>query len=786
MKRLLILVLLLAGKLTAVKGWAGTVVRWYSPSIVRVMKYADGHSVNEHSLAVTMEMEKKVKVDRQETDSHIIERSKKLVVEINKQTGAVIFRTVDGMQLLSEKATSLTERTTGVDRGSYIVAQTYQLDADEPVYGLGITQDGRFSRRGAHYHMVQSNREDFQNIVQSVKGWALLWDNASPTDFTDNPDGMTFSSEVGDGVDYYFMYGGDADGCVAQIRQLTGSVPMPPLWSLGFFQSRERYVSLDQLTGVVHRYRDLGIPLDCIVQDWQYWGSWDQWNAMAFHGQPFANAAQAIDDVHRSHVNFMITVWPNFGGRVPCGADMERAGHLLHFKKMPMPCYDPFSKEARDIYWHHLDSLRLQGIDAWWMDATEPDEANFVDEDYELTVDGGRASFRRLCNAYPLATVGGVYEHQLQADPDRRPFIMTRSVWAGQQRFGAHVWSGDITSSWQTLRAQVPAGLNFILEGNPNFNTDIGGFFARDYNHGNVQAYDNPAYRELYTRWMEYGLLCPVMRSHGTDAPREIYLYGKAGEPVYDALLGTIRLRYRLIPYLYSQAWQVASQNASYMRPLIADFKADRRTWEMGDEFMVGNSILAAPILAAQYTTENKGGEEDASAVVDNVENRQPDFTQYRTTTKYLPAGTGWYDFFTGRHYQGGQDVQLQTTLSSIPLFVRDGSILPFGPEMQHTAEVTDAVQPAANPWKELELRVYPGGDAHFTLYEDDGKTNDYQKGAYATIDISWNDHRRQLTLGRRQGMYPGMLSQRTFVIVLPDGTSRKVEYKGEKLKVKM
>lgn len=786
MKRLLFLLLLFTGRLAAVATWAGTIVTWYSPTIVRVTKCAEGHSITHQSMAVTMPADEKIKISRKEDGAHIIERSKMLTVEIDRQTGAVTFRTPDGVRLLSEKDARITKRTTGVDQDGYLVSQTYQLDADEPVYGLGITQDGRFSRRDTHYHMVQSNREDYQNIIQSVKGWALLWDNPSPTDFTDDAGGMTFSSEVGDGIDYYFMYGGNTDGCVARIRQLTGRVPMPPLWSLGFFQSRERYVSLDQLTEVVHKYRSLGIPLDCIVQDWQYWGGWDQWNAMAFHGQPFANARQAIADVHRNHVNFMITVWPNFGGAVPCRADLEHAGHLLHFQKMPMPCYDPFSAEARDIYWHHLDSLRLQGIDAWWMDATEPDEANFVDADYELMVDDGRSSFRRLCNAYPMATVGGVYEHQLQADPHRRPFIMTRSAWAGQQRFGAHVWSGDITSSWQTLRAQVPAGLNFVLEGNPNFNTDIGGFFARDYNHAGMPAYSNPAYQELYTRWMEYGLLCPVMRSHGTDTPRELYLYGKAGEPVYDALLATVRLRYRLLPYLYSQAWQVVSHDASYMRPLVADFKSDRRTWNIGDELMLGNSILAAPILAAQYTTENKGGMATEKEMSDSLSASSVDFTQCRTTVKYLPSGTGWYDFFTGQHYEGGQDVALQTTLASIPLFVRDGSILPVGPEMQHTAEVTEAISPEDNPWKEIELRVYPGADAEFTLYEDDGKTNDYSKGAYATIRISWDDRHHLLTLSRRQGQYPGMIARRVFTIVLPDGTTQRVEYTGDKLKVRI
>jgi alpha-D-xyloside xylohydrolase len=326
------------------------------------------------------------------------------------------------------------------------------------------------------------------------------------------------------------------------------------------------------------------------------------------------------------------------------------------------------------------------------------------------------------------------------------------------------------------LRKQVPAGLNFTLTGNPNFNTDIGGFFCSRYNtKGSGSAPRNPQFQELYVRWMQYGLFCPVFRSHGADAPREIWQFGRKGEPVYDAIEQMIRLRYRLIPYLYSTAWQVTSANDSYMRPLMADFSADKKVWDMADEFMFGRSILAAPILNAQYT-EEAIIKEDAMTGWDRkqqaTDNGQStvDWLEAKTAQKYLPKGTTWYDFWTNKTYKGGQQVTLQTQLNRVPMFVRAGSILPLGPEMQYVGQ---------QPWDNLELRVYPGADARFVLYEDEGDSYNYEHGAYTTITITWDDSRRQLTIGERQGAFKGMLTQRRFTIVMPDGRRQVVDYDG-------
>ena len=327
------------------------------------------------------------------------------------------------------------------------------------------------------------------------------------------------------------------------------------------------------------------------------------------------------------------------------------------------------------------------------------------------------------------------------------------------------------------LRKQVPAGLSFSLTGNPNFNTDIGGFFCGSYNtKGSGSAPKNPQFQELYVRWMQYGLFCPVFRSHGADAPREIWQFGKKGEPVYDAIEKMIRLRYRLIPYLYSTAWQVTSNNQSYLRPLFSDFAADKKVWDMTDEFMFGQSILAAPIVDPQYTeekiirTDAMTGWDKQNVKIKEFNNDNINWAESKTATKYLPKGALWYDFWTGKLYKGGQNLVLTTSFDQVPMFVRAGSILPMGPEMQYVGE---------KKWDNLEIRIYPGANGEFILYEDEGDNYNYEKGVYSTIKFEWNDRTRTLTIANRQGEYPGMLTHRKFTITFPDGTQRTIEYNG-------
>ena len=766
-------------------------VEFYTPSIVHIVK---GQPTK--TLVVTAQPET-VEVTRNGNTLS----SKTVMVKVDPKTGAVTFSS-KGKVLLREKKMELTPITTGNDAGKYQVQQVFSLDKDEAIYGLGTIQNGKMNRRGEHKRMEQSNLEDFQNVLQSIKGWGLYWDNYSPTQFDDDINGMSLTSEVGEGVDYYFMYGRDADGVIAQMRHLTGDVPMFPLWTYGFWQSKERYKTAAETESIVDQYRALQVPLDGIIQDWQYWGSNYLWNAMDFLSEDFASGKQLIDNVHKKHAHFMISIWASFGPQTQQFRDLDAKGLLMPFETWPqsgishvwppmrdypsgVKVYDAFHPEARAIYWKYLRKLFDYGTDAWWMDSTDPDFFNPRESDYQHKVYGG--TWRSQRNAFPLETVRGIYQAQRSQESgvrsqEKRVFIMTRSSYAGQQHYGSNMWSGDVNSTWDMLRKQVPAGLSFTLTGNPNFNTDIGGFFCSSYNtKGAGSAPKNPQFQELYVRWMQYGLFCPVFRSHGADAPREIWQFGKKGEPVYDAIEKTIRLRYRLIPYLYSIAWQVTSNNDSYMRPLFADFSSDRKVWDLTDEFMFGRSILAAPIVDPQYTeekivrTNEMTGWDRRRESGDRSQESVVDWTATKTAVKYLPKGTVWYDFWTNQTYKGGQNLTLTTYFDRVPMFVRAGSILPLGPEMQYVGEKS---------WDNLEIRVYPGANGTFTLYEDEGDSYNYEKGAYSTIAFNWNDKSRTLTIGERKGIFPGMLTSRQFTVVWPDGTTKHVDYQGQEIKI--
>ena len=798
MKQVVMFAWLMAMSLGSVKA-QDVKVEFFTPSIVHVVK---GEPTK--TLVITAKPEN-VAV----THTGNTWKSSELTVKLEPETQTLVFMTNKGKVLLKEKGISMVRKT----EDEFEVSQSFFLDKDEAIYGLGTIQNGKMNRRGEKKRMEQSNLEDFQNVLQSIKGWGLYWENYSPTLFEDNAEGMSFTSEAGQGVDYYFMFGGSADGVIAQMRHLTGDVPMFPLWTYGYWQSKERYKTAAETESIVDQYRALQVPLDGIIQDWQYWGSNYLWNAMDFLAEDFATGPQLIKNVHAKHAHFMISIWASFGPQTQQFRELNEKGLLLPIETWPqsgishiwppvmkypsgVKVYDAFSPEARAIYWKYLKTLYDYGCDAWWMDSTDPDFFNPRESDYAHKVYGG--TWRSQRNAFPLETVRGIYQAQRKeansqqpsqrhtlkertANSQKRVFIMTRSSFAGQQHYGSNMWSGDVNSSWDMLRKQVPAGLSFSLTGNPNFNTDIGGFFCGSYNtQGPASAPKNPQFQELYVRWMQYGLFCPVFRSHGADAPREIWQFGKKGEPVYDAIEKQIRLRYRLLPYLYSTAWQVTSNNDSYLRPLFSDFASDKKVWNMTDEFMFGRSILAAPIVDPQYTeekiirTDAMTGWDKKELTIDNGQ-LTIDWTATKTAVKYLPKGATWYDFWTNKAYKGGQNVTLETTFDRVPMFVRAGSILPLGPEMQYVGE---------KAWDTLELRVYPGADGRFVLYEDEGDNYNYEKGMYSVILFSWNDKKHTLTIGARKGEYPGMLQTRTFTVVWPDGTTKTVNYQGQEINI--
>ena len=626
----------------------------------------------------------------------------------------------------------------------------------------------------------------------------MFWDNYSPTLFTDNEVETSFRSEVGDCVDYYFMYGKNADGVIAQVRSLTGQAPMFPLWTYGYWQSKERYKSQEEVVDVVRKYRELGVPLDGIIQDWQYWGHNYLWNAMDFQNPTFNNPQKMMEDVHAMNAHMAISIWSSFGPMTKPYRELDKKGMLFNFTTWPQSgleswppnmeypsgvrVYDAYNPEARDIYWKYLnDGIFKLGMDAWWMDSTEPDHLDWKPEDMDTKTYLG--SFRKVRNAYPLMTVGGVYDHQRAVTSDKRVFILTRSGFLGQQRYGANVWSGDVASTWESFRNQIPAGLNFSLCGMPHWNSDIGGFFAGHYNKSwnDDSASKNPLYQELYVRWLQFGTFNPMMRSHGTDVYREIYKFGKKGEPVYDAIEKMIGLRYSLLPYIYSTSWEVSNRQSSFMRALMMDFVDDRKVWDINDEYMFGKSILVAPITHAQYTpeavvkvSEEEGWNRDGAKKTKT--DVAVDFMETKSTNIYLPAGTLWYDFWTNEKHEGGKEITKETTLDVIPLYVKAGSIIPVGPQVQYATE---------KPWDHLELKVYAGANGNFILYEDEFDNYNYEKGVYTEIPISWNNTSRKLTIGARKGAYEGMLKNRKFTVTLQDGTQKNVDYNGKAISVK-
>ena len=760
------LILSLAAVLSAISVYAADVkvkITYYSPEIVRIEKSA-GQFQRTNSVSVIMQP--------QGTPA-----KPKVKVSVAKD-GTVTFTDAKGRKLLTEGASSVEAITEGVDKGFWVVSQEFKLDRDEPIYGLGMLQNGKMNLRGENRRMIQANTEDYTNFFQSIKGYGIFWDNYSPTTIADDGTSVKLSSEVGDEIDYYFIYGGNADGVIAGVRKLTGEVPMLPLWTYGFHQSRERYKTAKELTDVVKGYRNAGVPLDGIIQDWQYWGNNYLWNAMEFLNEDFPNPKGWVEEVHDMGAHMSISIWQSFGPQTKPYRELKEKGLLFDFITWPMSgishiwpprrdypsgvvCYDAYSPEARDIYWNNLRRLYDLDIDAWWMDSTDPDHT-YREGDFDQM--SAMGSFRSVRNIYPLMCVEGVYDHQrAESDNHKRVFILTRSFFMGQQRTGANTWSGDTQSTWNDFRNQIPLCLNYTLTGNPQVNSDIGGFFPSGYNKpGQTQTCStNPLFQELYVRWLQFGLFNPMMRSHGESSRREIWEFGKKGEPVYDAIEKAIRMRYKLLPYIYSTAWQVTSNHDSFMRALIMDFAADRNVWDIPDEFMFGRSLLVAPVTHALFTSteERKWSEEKVN------------WTKPATTRVYLPAGASWYDWSTNKLYKGGQTVTADAPIDRCPLYVKAGSIIPIGPDVQYASE---------KPWNDIEIRVYGGADADFTLYEDEGDNYNYEKGRYSTIDFKLRG--KTLTISKRNGSYTGVPAFRKFRIVYIDGkgkASKTVEYSG-------
>ena len=740
-------------------------VAFYSPSIVRVYKTPEGKTYEKKSLIV-VKSPGQTPVEFSENGKNIRMKSAEMQVELNTLTGGIYFYDATGRELLKDKdyGTSFAPKE-DAGTASYQVRGSFLLEKDEPVYGVGQVMDGKLNRRNSMHHLQNENMFTYSPYFMSpVKGYAVYWDNYSISDYMDAPQELAFTS-LGHCADYYFMYGGNADGIIANVRDLTGKAPMLPLWAYGFFQSKERYHTQEENLGVLKKYRQLQIPIDCMIQDWRYWPEYHQtdsaWNSHSFDPERFPDPKGWADEIHKLNAKLMIVAWPGFGPKTEQRKELDAKGMIINFDTWSPQSgarpYDVYNPEALDIYWKYLNKgiFSYIGNDGWWLDSTEPDHINRKESDYDLPTHLG--SYRSVKNAYSVMHNSGIATHQKAVNKDKRVVILTRSGFIGQQRFGSNTWSGDVVSTWDMFEKQIPAALNYTLMGIPNWNSDIGGFFAGRWNEGGGAK--NPEYQELYVRWMQFGAFCPMMRSHGTELPREIWNFGKRGEWCFDAQEKMINLRYRLLPYIYSTSWDVSHNDGTFMRALVMDFPSDKKTHDLGGEYMFGRSVLVTPVT-------------------------KPGVTEWQV---YLPEGTAWWDFWTNEKQQGGRTVNRAVTKDILPLYIKAGSILPFGPKVQYSSEKN---------WDNLEIRVYPGADGTFTLYEDENDNYNYENGAYATITFRWDDAARRLTIENREGSFPGMLQNRKFKVILagpesgagdqPMKGGKTVNYTGKKTSVKL
>lgn len=745
---------------------------FYSDNTVRICRSLQPE-IEEKSLAIVAQPSTQVacEVNEDKANNLLTINTSQLTINYNLTTSQVEVLRWNGESLIKEKENGygfLPCKDGPYD--SYLLSQSFQLDAKntEPIYGMGQIQDGKLNRRGETFSLAQSNTRVCIPYFQSAKNYAVYWDNYSPTTFTDNAAGTKFQS-TGTKIDYYVIAGNHGDEVVAGMRHLTGKAPMPALWNFGLYQSKERYMSAQETMDVVAEYLKRQVPLDCIVQDWQYWGENAHWNALEFLNPSFSSYQEMIESVHQNNAKLMISIWANFGPDTRPYAELKQQGRIIPVESYPpgysVSPYDAYGEKARDIYWKYLyDGLASKGIDAYWMDSSEPDYFNWQDADLDYVTEAG-FTWRAGRNAFPLVHVGGVYDHHRAAAAagdamlnGKRVSILTRSAYAGQQRYGANTWSGDVTASWENYAAQIPAACNLSLCGIPYWNSDIGGFFTgQDYTGVN-----DPAWRRLYMRWMQFGTFTPMMRFHGANTPREIYQFGEKNDAQgdYDHILKYIKIRYRMLPYLYSTAWQVSKNDATFMRPLATAFSHDKATRNVLDEYMFGSSFLVAPIIK------------------DNVGGRKV----------YLPGDEKWIDFWTGKTHEGGKNVFKTASTTEIPLYIKAGSILPWGPDVQYSTQ---------KPWDELEVRIYPGANGTFTLYEDENDNYNYEQGHYTEIPFTWDDATQTLSIGARIGSYEGMLSQRTFNIVKVSTTSgtgdehskewsAQVQYDGQAVSIKL
>lgn len=642
-----------------------------------------------------------------------------------------------------------------VDRKAYRARLFYQWKENEGIYGLGQAEEGIYNYRGHNQYLYQHNMRIPMPMFVSSEGYGILVDCCSLMTFNDEGRQSYLFLDTVDQIDYYFLGGSTMDGIIHDYRYLTGKAQMLPKWAYGYIQSKEQYYTDQELVDIVKHYRDLQVPLDCVVQDWNSWEP-GQWGNKIVDKARYGNLKACMDEIHAMNAHTMVSVWPNMNTGCENHTELFDKGYMLN----DYATYDAFNEKAREIYWKQAKAELFDGgFDSWWCDSTEPfsgpdwngenkrepwERYALVGGEHKKYLDAARA------NAYALMHAKGIYENQRKDREDMRVLNLTRSGYASGQKYSAMLWSGDTCASWDNFKIQITEGLNMCMSGYPYWTLDIGAFFTvykKWQNRGcgcntdptpkwfwqgqYEEGVHDKGYCELYTRWLEMGTFLPMFRSHGTDTPREIWNFGEKGTMFYDAIEKFIKLRYRLMPYIYSLAASVHFNDSTIMRSLLFDFPEDLEARNLSGEFMFGPSLLICPVTEPMY-----------------YESDNREIQREKKWDCYLPEGFKWYDFWTNTCYEGGQHILADAPLDRIPIFVKAGTILPTVEGLQYACQ---------KPESPIKLTVYPGSDATFTLYEDEGNNYGFEKGDYATTEFSWNDKEHKLTAGERQGSFPGM-----------------------------
>ena len=894
--------------------------QFYAEGIVRVVKWPAGGTSAKLSLSVLQKEVPSLDVHVEENAAEVTLSYGHVKLRISKSDGSIHYLDSGNHTLLREQGRAIfTPSQIAREKSAFSVQQNFRLSADEGVYGLGQQQLGVMNYRGRSVKIVQANKWAVTPVLVSTAGYGIFWDNYSKTIFDDRGGKTSFWSEVGNNIDYYFFYGPTIDREIAGYRQLTGEAPMYGKWAYGYWQSKEHYATRDELLGIAREYRKRRIPVDNIVQDWNYWGNNDNWGGMIFDETKYPRPKEMIDELHRQNFHLMVSIWAGLGPSSQLYKEMDKDGYLFPTVGWAgFKYFDVYNPAATDLYWKYANmGLFSKGVDAWWMDSTEPDMVNALTqegEEYEMkrVQDNHLGTFARYLNSYSLLDTEAIYNNQRKETDQKRVYILTRSTFAGQQRAAATTWSGDIGASWEVYKQQIAAGVNHSMSGIPYWTFDIGAYSLGCQGGVFMNGGKDPAYQEFYTRMFQLGAFSPIFRAHGSETPREIWEFGEY-VPVLEKF---DNLRYRLLPYIYSLGWQVTHNGYTIMRGLPMDFTRDHKTYSINDQYMFGPAIMVSPVteymehrppedgilvtpehfktkdgkpgLNATYYCDDEfksvchedvepdvnldwytGYESfvsgpkfsirwegkltpsetgnyrfnlksfgarrvylDGKEVPHNYESmeswtvpvaliagKEYDFKlettnsslgafraklywktpsihareavvvpRKKTRSVYLPAGASWIDFWTGERLDGGRVIIADAPIEKMPLMVRAGSIVPMGPFLQYSTE---------KPADPIELRIYPGADGSFTLYEDENDNYNYEKGVYATIAFHWNDAGHRLTIDARKGEFPGMMKTRTFQIVLAgkshgvgvDATSnpdKVVSYTGEEQTIQL